>query len=69
MIVVKAICVNPDCKTHFTGPAEPPKFCGKCGSEIINKCPKCKKLIAEMKETFPKFCEACGESLKKPMEL
>lgn len=54
----------PGCNNRFYS-AGAPKFCGKCGTQVITNCPKCKTPLAHSKEHLADFCESCGFALRK----
>lgn len=62
------MCRDKKCNNRFTvSPGFVPKYCGKCGTETITKCPnaKCGKSLEILNDINADFCEACGERLHK----
>lgn len=53
------ICGKFGCDFSTTDKSD--KRCGKCGSTLVERCPKCSSLINQASN---KYCSKCGEYLK-----
>jgi hypothetical protein len=67
MSILNAMCTNADCTfvipQRYSSGEDVPEFCAKCGTQLIDACPKCKEPIRNA-ESLPTSCDNCGEELR-----
>lgn len=69
MSIYTAVCTNLECNVFMPDVAtseKAPQFCPRCGSGVIERCPRCDAELPIHGQPSPTFCESCGQRLRFP---